>query len=142
MLTDTKLRNLKPQAKIFKVTDRDGLYVAVTPAGGISFRYNYSLNGRQETITFGRGHGIWFALLLWHLLGYSAANAEEMRAFRRFQQALPMRNCAVLRSVRRFAVSRSAPCPHLRLNIKSVYSNARHWPLKPRTTQFWDASLT
>ncbi|MBX9269265.1 tyrosine-type recombinase/integrase [Chromobacterium violaceum] len=54
MLTDTKLRNLKPQAKMFKVTDRDGLYVAVTPAGGISFRYNYSLNGRQETMTFGR----------------------------------------------------------------------------------------
>lgn len=54
MLTDTKLRNLKPQAKMFKVADRDGLYVAVTPAGGISFRYNYSLNGRQETMTFGR----------------------------------------------------------------------------------------
>ena len=54
MLTDTKLRNLKPQAKMYKVADRDGLYVAVTPAGGISFRYNYALNGRQETMTFGR----------------------------------------------------------------------------------------
>ena len=54
MLTDTKLRNLKPQAKIYKVPDRDGLYAAVSPAGGISFRYNYSLNGRQETLTIGR----------------------------------------------------------------------------------------
>ena len=54
MLTDTKLRNLKPQDKLYKVNDRDGLYVAVTPAGAISFRYNYSINGRQETITFGR----------------------------------------------------------------------------------------
>ncbi|MBY0444046.1 MAG: tyrosine-type recombinase/integrase, partial [Burkholderiales bacterium] len=54
MLTDTKLRNLKPQDKLFKVNDRDGLYVAVTPAGSISFRYNYAINGRQETITFGR----------------------------------------------------------------------------------------
>lgn len=36
------------------MNDRDGLYVAVTPAGSISFRYNYSINGRQETITFGR----------------------------------------------------------------------------------------
>ena len=54
MLTDTKLRNLKPQDKLYKVIDRDGLYVAVTPAGSISFRYNYSINGRQETITFGR----------------------------------------------------------------------------------------
>jgi integrase len=54
MLTDTKLRNIKPQAKLYKVNDRDGLYVAVTPAGAISFRYNYAINGRQETITFGR----------------------------------------------------------------------------------------
>ncbi len=54
MLTDTKLRNIKPQDKLYKVNDRDGLYVAVTPAGAISFRYNYSINGRQETITFGR----------------------------------------------------------------------------------------
>ena len=54
MLTDTKLRNIKPMEKLYKVNDRDGLYVAVTPAGSISFRYNYSINGRQETITFGR----------------------------------------------------------------------------------------
>lgn len=54
MLTDTKLRNLKPREKLYKVNDRDGLYVAVTPAGSISFRYNYSINGRQETLTFGR----------------------------------------------------------------------------------------
>ncbi|MCV4173002.1 MULTISPECIES: tyrosine-type recombinase/integrase [Gammaproteobacteria] len=54
MLTDTKLRNIKPKDKLYKVNDRDGLYVAVTPAGSISFRYNYSINGRQETITFGR----------------------------------------------------------------------------------------
>ncbi len=54
MLTDTKLRNLKPQGKLYKVNDRDGLYVAITPAGTVSFRYNYSINGRQETLTFGR----------------------------------------------------------------------------------------
>ena len=54
MLSDTKLRNLKAQDKMYKVADRDGLYVAVTKAGGISFRYNYALNGRQETVTFGQ----------------------------------------------------------------------------------------
>lgn len=54
MLTDTKLRNLKAQGNLYKVNDRDGLYVAVTKAGSISFRYNYSINGRQETLTFGR----------------------------------------------------------------------------------------
>ena len=54
MLTDTKLRNLQPRDRLYKVHDRDGLYVAVTPSGGISFRYNYSINGRQETLTIGR----------------------------------------------------------------------------------------
>lgn len=54
MLTDTKLRNLKPKDKLYKVPDRDGLYVAVTETGTVSFRYNYSINGRQETVTFGR----------------------------------------------------------------------------------------
>ncbi|WP_368929425.1 Arm DNA-binding domain-containing protein, partial [Proteus mirabilis] len=38
MLTDTKLRSLKPQDKLYKVSDRDGLYVAVTKSGVISFR--------------------------------------------------------------------------------------------------------
>lgn len=54
MLTDTKLRALKPTGKLYKVPDRDGLYVAVTPAGAVSFRYNYRINGRQETLTLGR----------------------------------------------------------------------------------------
>jgi len=51
VLTDTKLRNLKPKDSLYKVPDRDGMYVAVTPAGAISFRYNYSINGRQETLS-------------------------------------------------------------------------------------------
>ncbi|WP_137010105.1 tyrosine-type recombinase/integrase [Aquitalea aquatilis] len=54
MLTDTKLKNLKPQEKLYKVADRDGLYVAVSPAGTVTFRYDYRLNGRRETLTIGR----------------------------------------------------------------------------------------
>lgn len=54
MLTDTRLRNLKPKEKLYKVFDRDGLYVAVTTAGSVSFRYNYALNGRNETLTIGK----------------------------------------------------------------------------------------
>jgi hypothetical protein len=37
MLTDTKLRNLKPKEKLYKVNDRDGLYVAVTAGGQSRF---------------------------------------------------------------------------------------------------------
>ena len=54
MLTDTKLKNLKPADKLYKISDRDGLYVAVTKSGTVSFRYDYRINGRRETITFGR----------------------------------------------------------------------------------------
>jgi len=31
MLTDTKLRNLKPKAKLYKAFDRDGMCVTVSP---------------------------------------------------------------------------------------------------------------
>ncbi|MFH1819387.1 MAG: hypothetical protein ABIK08_19275 [Pseudomonadota bacterium] len=30
MLTDTALRNLKPKSKIYKASDRDGMYVTVS----------------------------------------------------------------------------------------------------------------
>lgn len=36
MLTDTKLRNLKPKDKLYKVNDRDGLYV-LHHASGFDF---------------------------------------------------------------------------------------------------------
>src|SRR3990167_7533405 len=54
MLTDTKLRNFKPKSKLYKASDRDGMYVTVSPAGTVTFRYDYRLNGRRETLTIGR----------------------------------------------------------------------------------------
>ncbi|CAK7055896.1 MAG: Prophage integrase IntS [Citrobacter freundii] len=59
MLTDTKLKNLKAREKLYKVADRDGLYVTVSPKGLVTFRYDYRINGRRETLTIGRyGDGI------------------------------------------------------------------------------------
>ena len=54
MLTDAKLKNIKGTGQPYKVADRDGLYAMVAASGGISFRYNYRVNGRQETVTLGR----------------------------------------------------------------------------------------
>lgn len=54
MLTDTKLKSLKAKDKLYKVSDRDGLYVAVAKSGTVSFRYDYRINGRRETLTIGR----------------------------------------------------------------------------------------
>lgn len=54
MLTDSKIKSLKPKDKLYKVADRDGLYVSVTPSGTITFRYDYRFNGRRETLTIGK----------------------------------------------------------------------------------------
>jgi integrase len=54
MLTDAALRALKPKEKDFKVADRDGMYVHVTTKGAMSFRMDYRLNGRRETLYLGR----------------------------------------------------------------------------------------
>ena len=54
MLTDAALQNLRPRKKIYKVTDRDGMYVVVSTSGAITFRYDYRMHGRRETLTIGR----------------------------------------------------------------------------------------
>jgi Arm DNA-binding domain len=51
MLTDLKIKNLKPRDRAYKAADRDGLYLTVTPAGVASFRYDYRINGRRETLS-------------------------------------------------------------------------------------------
>lgn len=54
MLTDMKLKALKPTGKIYKVADQQGLYVAVTRTGVVSFRFDYRVNGRRETLVIGQ----------------------------------------------------------------------------------------
>jgi integrase len=54
MLTDTAIKALRSQKKLYKVSDRDGMYVVVQPSGATVFRYDYRLNGRRETLTLGR----------------------------------------------------------------------------------------
>ena len=54
MLTDTALKNLKPKQKMYKVSDRDGMYAEVKTTGRIVFRLDYRLHGRRETLTLGR----------------------------------------------------------------------------------------
>ena len=54
MLTDAALKHLKPKEKSYKVTDRDGMYVLVKPSGTLTFRLDYRMNGRRETVTFGK----------------------------------------------------------------------------------------
>lgn len=53
MLTDVALKRLKPREKPYKVADRDGLYVLVTPKGSKLWRYNYRVGGKQRTAALG-----------------------------------------------------------------------------------------
>lgn len=54
MLTDAALKHLKRKEKAYKVSDRDGMYVLVKPSGTLTFRLDYRMNGRRETVTFGK----------------------------------------------------------------------------------------
>ncbi len=53
MLTDFAIKQLKPKDKAYKVADRDGLYLHVSTTGALSFRFDYRLSNRRETLTFG-----------------------------------------------------------------------------------------
>lgn len=54
MLTDAALKALKARDKAYKVSDRDGMYAHVTVKGAVTFRLDYRLNGRRETVTLGK----------------------------------------------------------------------------------------
>jgi hypothetical protein len=55
MLTDTELKRARStDGKACKFTDRDGMYVNVSPSGAKTFRHDYRINGRRETLTVGR----------------------------------------------------------------------------------------
>ena len=54
LLTERELGALTPREKLFKVSDRDSMYVAVLPSGTKTFRFDYRLNGRRETLAIGR----------------------------------------------------------------------------------------
>ncbi len=55
ILTETKLKSLKPQNKPYKVTDGkvNGMFAAVSTAGGIAFRLAYKFDGKTQQLTLG-----------------------------------------------------------------------------------------
>jgi integrase len=52
-LTFAAIKNAKGQAKPYKLTDGDGLYLYVTPNGSRYWRMNYRHLGKQKTLAFG-----------------------------------------------------------------------------------------
>lgn len=53
MLTDTKIRLAKPRVKPYKLSDQGGLYLFVSPTGGKSWRYDYRIAGKRQSLTIG-----------------------------------------------------------------------------------------
>lgn len=51
----------------------------------------------DQTLLF--GHGTWFRLVVWRLLGFTAVDSPGMAAFRSFQAGLPVPNCATYRLI-------------------------------------------
>jgi len=52
-LTDTKIRNAKPSSKIYKLFDGNGLYLAISPAGGKLWRFKYRFEGKEKLLSMG-----------------------------------------------------------------------------------------
>jgi integrase len=52
-LTDTKIKGLKPQAKLYRVTDGKGLTLEITPGGSKLWRYRFRLHGRANMLALG-----------------------------------------------------------------------------------------
>ena len=52
-LTDTRVRNAKPQAKAYKLSDGGGMYLLVTPDGGRYWRLDYRFAGKRRTLALG-----------------------------------------------------------------------------------------
>ena len=53
MLNDAKVRAAKPREKAYKLTDSNRLFLLVTPSGGKLWRWNYSCDGKQKSMSFG-----------------------------------------------------------------------------------------
>jgi len=51
MLTDTKLRSLKPKVSPFRVADTNGLCIEVRPSGAKVWRYRYRHLGKASIVT-------------------------------------------------------------------------------------------
>lgn len=51
MLTDTKIRTLKPRDTAYRVADTNGLCIEVRPSGAKAWRYRYRYAGKPSIIT-------------------------------------------------------------------------------------------
>ena len=54
MLTDTRVKNAKPQAKLYKLTDERGLHLSVYPNASKLWQMRYRTEGKERTASLGK----------------------------------------------------------------------------------------
>ena len=54
VLSDAKVRALKPKEKPYKQSDFDGLFVLVNPGGSKLWRFKYRWMGKEKLMSFGQ----------------------------------------------------------------------------------------
>jgi hypothetical protein len=57
-LTDSKIKGLRPQTKLYRVTDGQGLTLEVTPTGSKLWRYRFRLHGKPNMLALGAYPGV------------------------------------------------------------------------------------
>lgn len=53
LLTQKAAENAKPRDKAYKLSSGRGFYLYITPQGGKLWRYDYTINGKRKTASFG-----------------------------------------------------------------------------------------
>ena len=53
MLTDAQVRKIKPAEKKAKYSDEKGMYLEVTPSGGIHWRMKFRFQGKENIFSIG-----------------------------------------------------------------------------------------
>lgn len=53
LLTDAKLRAVKPTEKPYKLSDGSGLFLLVQPSGGKLWRWKYRIDGKENLFAIG-----------------------------------------------------------------------------------------
>lgn len=54
MLSDTAIRNAKPDVKPYKMADEKGLYLLIQPIGSKLWRFDYRFDGKRKTLSIGK----------------------------------------------------------------------------------------
>jgi integrase len=136
-LTDTAIKNAKPQARPYKMADEKGLFLLVSPAGGLLWRVKYRVDGVDDD---GKAKRVEKLLSLGTYPEVSLKAARELRDKAREQKAAGIdpaekkrtdKSAAQLGAVNTFA-SVALKCieKNAREGLADATISKRHWFLK------------